>query len=144
MNITGRIYGISPIQSIATKNGTTLQKREIILDTTRFDPYTGERGFENYPMFEFSGEKCKDLDRFKAGDVVTIFFDLQGGFYEASDGTKKNFTKVRGYKIEPRQSVQPVVQPQAQPQVAYQQAPQQQPPMPSDYPPPPVQDNLPW
>lgn len=142
MNITGRIYGISPIQSITTKNGTTVTKREIILDTTRFDPYTGERSeYENYPMFEFNGEKCKDLDGFKVGDVATISFDLQGGFYDATDGTKKNFTKVRGYKIEARQSVQPVAQPQVQPQPQYQPVPQR--PMPSDCPPPSAHD-LPW
>jgi hypothetical protein len=127
MNITGRIYGIGQIQSIATKNGSTLQKREVILDTTRFDPYTGERGFENYPMFEFSGEKCKDLDGYKVGDVVTIFFDLQGGFYEASDGVKKNFTKVRGYKIEARQTIQPMSQQPVQQQAAQ---PQHQQPAP--------------
>ena len=144
MNITGKIYGISSIQTISTKSGTTIQKREIILDTTRFDPYTGERSeFENYPMFEFNGEKCKDLDGFKAGDVATIYFDLQGGFYDAADGTKKNFTKVRGYKIEARASVQAQPQQQVQPQAAPQ--PQyQQPPMPSDYPPPPPEQQLPW
>ena len=143
MNITGKIYGISPIQTISTKSGTTIQKREIILDTTRFDPYTGERSeFENYPMFEFIGEKCKDLDGYQVGQVVTISFDLQGGFYDAEGGVKKNITKVRGYKIEARTGVQAQPQQQVQPQAAQPQY--QQPPMPSDYPPPPPAQGLPW
>ena len=133
MTITGRIHSIGNTQSIASKNGgQPFQKRELVLDTTRFDPYTGEKDkYENYPMLEFSGEKCKDLDGFNVGQVVTVSFDLQGNFFEAQDGTKKNFTRVRGYKIEARA----VASPQPQPQVQAQAAPQQ--PMPSDYPPPP-------
>ena len=146
MNITGRIHEIGQMQAIPTKKGTTITKRDIVLDTTRFDPYTGQRSeYENYPLLEFSGEKCKDLDGFKVGDVVTVFFELQGGYFDSQDGTKKNFTKVRGYKIEARQSVHPMpqqnVQPQSvQPQAAPQYAPQYQQPTP----PPPGMDDLPF
>lgn len=129
--ITGKIKSIGQTQSLSSKNGNTFYKREIVLDTTRFDPYTGERSeIENYPMFEFSGEKCKDLDGFKVGQVATISFDLQGSFYKGDDGKEKNFTRVRGYRIEARR--QQVQEPQVQ-----------QPPMPSDFPPPPT-DGLPW
>ena len=149
MTITGRIHHIGSIQTITSKNGgQPFQKREIILDTTRFDPYTGERGFENYPLLEFSGEKCKDLDGYQVGQVVTIFFDLQGGFYEDKDHAKKNFTKVRAYKIEARQMAANAPQPQQQPQPqAVQQQPvqqaQQYPPQ-GSYPPPPTASDLPW
>lgn len=139
LQITGRIKSIGATQSIASKNGgQPFTKREIILDTTRFDPYTGERDkYENYPMFEFGGEKCKDLDGYQAGQVVTISFDLQGSFFKGQDGVEKNFTRVRGYKIELRQVQTAQQQPVAQP------APQQ-PPMPSDCPPPSSNDGLPW
>lgn len=144
MNITGRIHEIGQMQAIPTKKGTTITKRDIVLDTTRFDTYTGQRSeYENYPLLEFSGDKCKDLDGFKVGDVVTVFFELQGGYFDSQDGTKKNFTKVRGYKIEARKSIQPQqnVQPQAvQPQAASQYAPQYQQPTP----PPPGMDDLPF
>ena len=123
-SVTGRIYGISPTQSIQTNGGNTFMKREIILDATRFDPYTGERDqYENFPMFEFTGDRCKDLDGFEVGQVVTITFDLQGGFFE-HEGKKKNFTKIRGYKIELKhmstnapqpQPMQQATQPQAAP-----------------------------
>lgn len=131
MTITGRVFFIGQTQSIPTKNGKPFYKREIILDCTRYDPYTGEKGFENYPSLEFNGEKCKDLDGYSVGQVVSISFDLQGGFYEV-EGTKKNFTRVRAYKIEAK-SVQN--KPQAEPQY---------PPIPSDYPPPPQEQKLPW
>lgn len=137
-SVTGRIYGISPIQSIPSKNGNNFLKREIILDATRFDPYTGERDqFENFPMFEFTGEKCNDLDGFEVGQIVTITFDLQGGFFE-HEGKRKNFTKIRGYKIELKQLASGAKQvqqaPQPKPQVAPQ--PQEAPPL--------TAKDLPW
>lgn len=151
--VTGKIYQIGDVNFIQSKNGgQPFPKREIVLDTTRFDPYTGERDkFENYPLLEFVGDKCKELDGFNVGDIVTINFDLQGSFYE-SNGVEKNFTKVRGYKIElrkrleqsqPAQQTQPAQAPQAAPQQAQQTA---QPPyhQPSDFPPPSRQSDLPW
>lgn len=129
--ITGRVYSVGQTQAIPTKNGgQPFYKRELVLDATRYDQYTGEKGFENYPMFEFSGDKCKDLDGLQVGAVVTVSFDLQGSFFDAQDGTKKNFTRVRGYKIEVKsasvQAPMPQPQPQQAPQSQYQQQYQQQ------------------
>lgn len=145
--ITGKIFSIGSTQTIPSKNGgQPFQKRDVILDTTRFDPYTGERGFENYPLIEFTGEKCKDLDGYQAGQVVTISFDLQGGFYDAQDGTKKNFTRIRAYKIEARAVTAHAPQPQAQ--TVQQQRPQPQYPPQQQYPqqtpPPPGMNDLPF
>lgn len=147
--IRGRVFSIGQTQSIQTKNGNSFTKREIVLDASKYDMYTGEKGYENYPMFEFTGEKCKDLDGYQVGQVVTISFDLQGGFYDDKDGVKRNLTKVRGYKIEARTSVQAQpqqqVQPQAAPQPQYQAAPQPQyPKQQPQTPPPPGMNDLPF
>ena len=106
LTITGKVHSVGNTQSIASKNGGhPFLKREIVLDATRFDPYTGERDkFENFPQFEFSGEKCSELDKCKVGDVVTISFTLQGSFYKGQDGIERNFTRVRGYEIELKQT----------------------------------------
>lgn len=123
---SGRIINIAPIQTIRTQSGNEYLKREITLDATRFDPYTGERDkYENFPTFEFGGQLAKDLDNFRPGQVVTITFELSGTKYQDKQtGETKYFTRIRGYKIEPRQQSAP--QPQ---QTAPQQrpAPQQQP-----------------
>ena len=105
LTIIGRVHSVGNVISIASKSGgQPFLKREIVLDCTRFDPYTGERDkFENFPQFEFAGDKCSELDNVKAGDVVTISFDIQGSFYKGADGVEKNFTRVRGYKIEMKQ-----------------------------------------
>lgn len=106
--ITGTIIQIFPTQNMTSKDGSkTFQRRELLMDCTRFDPYTGERGYENTPIMEFSGDKCAELDRFKVGQVVTISFDLQGSKY-TQDGVEKYFTRVRPYKIEGKQIYNPV------------------------------------
>ncbi len=100
--ITGKIVVIGNTESIPSKDGSkTYNKREIVLDATKFDPYTGERGYENYPTFEFGGDKCAELDQFSVGEIVTISFDLQGTKYE-KDGQTRFFTRIRGYKVERR------------------------------------------
>ena len=117
--VIGRVYLIGNTEPIKSKDGSkTYYKRELVLDATRFDGMTGERGFNNFPAFEFSGDKCAELDQYKAGEIVTVSFDLQGTKYE-KDGQTKFFTRVRGYKVERRQMQQPQA-PQQPP------APQQQ------------------
>lgn len=137
--IIGKVHSIGQTQAIASKSGgQPFYKREIVIDATRFDGLTGERGIDNFPLLEFGGERCSELDKFKVGDVVEVHFDLQGSFY-TKDGIEKNITRVRGYKIEHYAMRQRANQPKQQ---VTQQA--QQPPMPSDYPPPPPIDRLPW
>lgn len=102
--IIGRVFGVGDTQPIQSKDGTkTYYKRELVLDATRYDSMTGERGFDNYPSFEFSGDKCKELDNLTIGDIVVVSFDVVGSKYE-KDGQTKFFNRVRGYKIEKRQA----------------------------------------
>ena len=124
--IIGRVFQIGDTKEIKSKDGSkTYYKRELVLDATRFDGLTGQRGFDNYPSFEFSGDNCQMLDSFKQGDIVVVSFDLQGMKYE-KEGQTRFFTSIRGYKIELKQASQPL-QPQ---QPAYQ--------------PPQVEDNMPF
>lgn len=132
--ITGKILHIYPAETIAGKNGN-ITKRAILIDCTRFDPYTGERGFENTPLLEFIGEKCNELNNFQPGQVATVTFDIQGTRYTRKDGTEDVFTRVQPYKIELRQAKSPQpqpIQPQYQPQqpMAQQSQPQYQPQQP--------------
>ena len=127
--LTGKILYVYPTQQLPSKDGTkTLVKRGIVIDCTRFDPYTGERGFDNTPMLEFIGDRCAELDKYQVGQIVTISFDVQGTRYRNKDGVEQIFTRVQPYRIEPRQTQQaaPVQQPASQP--TYQQQPQNFPP----------------
>lgn len=148
LKMIGKVYSIGATQVIASKNGgQPFSKRELVLDATRFDGLTGERGYDNFPLFEFGGEKCADLDGFKPGDVVEVSFELQGSFYKDKDGIDRNFTRIRAYKVEPYSVRQKQPQKQPQPQVAqqpqYQAAPQPQYP-PQQTPPSPGLNDLPF
>ena len=142
--LTGKILAIGQPQNVPSKDGSkTFVKREVIIDMTRFDPYTGERGFENTPSLEFFCDTCNELNNFRVGQIVVISFDVQGSKYTDRDGMQKIFTRLRPYKIEAKQIAQPVLprQPQQPVQVQqYSQAPYpqqgyQQPFPPTDEPP---------
>lgn len=113
--IIGRVFQIGDTNEIKSKDGSkTYYKRELVLDATRFDGLTGQRGYDNYPSIEFSGDNCQLLNQLKIGDVVTVSFDLQGTKYE-KDGQTRFFTSIRGYKVEPKQVYQPAQPPTPQP-----------------------------
>lgn len=97
--ITGKVHLVMPTETIPTKKDPTktFSKRTIVLDTT----WTGDKGtFENFPAFEFTGERCSLLDSIKTGQQVTISFDLQGNKFVGNDGKERYFTSVRGFKID--------------------------------------------
>lgn len=135
--ISGRVIAVSQVQSVASTDASKapLQKRSIYIDCTRYDSYTGERSqFENKPVLEFTGDKLLEkvnpkLDAIRTGDIVTVFFDVQGTSYtDKATGKTKNFTGIRAYDVEVKrtaggqaaqqQSQAPAPQPQPQPQPA--------------------------
>ena len=100
--ITGRIYKITPTESIATKKGTTFMKRQLVIDATRYDQYTGEKKFDNFPAFEVGGDElCKQLDGYHNNELVTVSFDLNGReVIDKETSQTKYFTSIRAYKVE--------------------------------------------
>lgn len=108
-SISGRVIAVSAVTTVASADASKqpLKKRMVYLDCTRYDPYTGERSqFENKPLMEFTGDRVLEkvnpkLDGIKAGDVVTVFFDVQGMDYtDKATGKKKNFTGIRAYDVQ--------------------------------------------
>lgn len=118
--ITGRIYDIKATEA-KEYNGKTYFERSIVVDATKRDPYTGEAKYPNFPALLFSGEdRCRELDGYAIGEVVTVTFNLQGTKYnDKQTGKEKIFNKVQAYKIER------YVQPGQAPATPVQQATQQ-------------------
>ena len=119
--ITGAILMIGQTVAIPVQNGNgqPFYKRELVLDASRFDQYTGKK-FENYPLLEFVGNNCNQLDQYQVGQIVTVSFVLSGRKTE-KDGQVRYFTNVTGYKVElfqrqPMMAQQPMQQQIAQPQ----------------------------
>lgn len=99
--ITGRIHRITPEKTITGKSGNTFAKRILVLDAARYDTHTGEKKFDNYPSFEFSGDAMKQLDNYKEGDYVTVSYDINGReFEDPKTHDVKYFNTIRGYKVE--------------------------------------------
>lgn len=132
---SGVVLAVGQPQQLKSKEGKVFTKRSLYVDCTTFNPYTGQRSqYENKILFDFIDNKVSILDNIQAGQVVTVYFDLQGVELTEQDGRKRFFTHVRPYKVDIRQ-VQPSNQ---QPQQQYQQ------PIQTTYQPPQVEDDRPF
>lgn len=100
--ISGIIQHIGNTESIPYQD-KVFKKRELVLDCSYRNQFTGEIERANYPKFEFTGNHVDDLNGFNMGDIVTVSFSLNGSRSE-KDGQVRYFTNVQGYKIEKYQS----------------------------------------
>ena len=136
LQITGRVIALSNVQEIPSSEAgkPAMKKRELYLDMTMYDPYTGERSErENKPLLEFGGDKV--IEKLAAlnlqkDDVVTVSFAIQGTPYkDKQTGKNRVFTSIRCYDVEVVRRANQTVQaqnitPQPQPQAAPAPAPQ--------------------
>lgn len=100
--ISGIIQHIGNTESIPYQD-KVFKKRELVLDCSYRNQFTGQIERVNYPKFEFTGNHVDDLNGFNMGDIVTVSFSLNGSRSE-KDGQVRYFTNVQGYKIEKYQS----------------------------------------
>lgn len=100
--VIGKIVSIGQTQNLTSKAGSAFQKRDVVINVQRYDPYTGlpATDWENTPKLSFMGEKCRELDRFQVGQMVVISFDLQGRKYETANKEFDIITEARPYRIE--------------------------------------------
>lgn len=100
--ISGIIQHIGNTESIPYQD-KVFKKRELVLDCSYRNQFTGQIERANYPKFEFTSNHVDDLNDFNIGDIVTVSFSLNGSRSE-KDGQVRYFTNVQGYKIEKYQS----------------------------------------
>ena len=101
-NIKAKIYKIGEVQTIPSQQGgDPFRKRSIVLDASRFDPYTGEKSGDNYVVVEFSGKRVEELDKYAVGDLANVSFVLQGRKYnDKATQEERYFTSIVGIGIE--------------------------------------------
>ena len=100
--ITGRILKVGKTVNVSKNN--EFLKRELVLDCSRYDEYTGEKR-ENYVSFSFTQKRCAELDGLSEGELVEVSFILNGRKYE-KDGQTRYITDVVGYKVDRKESRQ--------------------------------------
>lgn len=134
LEIIGKLKRITEIENVLTKNGNTFAKRNVILDCSRVDEWTGDV-YTNILCFEIPPAKVNDYDKYKSleGSVVKIRFALNGRENVNGMGESKYFITARCIELVPQQPVQqyteqPVQQVQQQVQQPMQQQPMQQQP----------------
>lgn len=105
--IAGRVIALSQVKEVASSDPSkgAVKKRELYIDCTRYDPYTGERSqYENKPLLEFGGDKVLaklESLNLKTNDIVKVSFDIQGTPYkDKNTGKMRVFTAIRCYDIE--------------------------------------------
>lgn len=128
--ITGAIVSISETRNLVSRSGNAYKLRELVISIRKYDPNTGEpvTDKENTPQFVFMGDRCDELDKFQIGQMVNVYFDLQGRTYTDQSGISKIINELRPYKIElyQRQGQQPTSSSQTVAQPAQQQVQQPQ------------------
>lgn len=97
--IIGKIKQIGETQNLTSRGGNQFTKRELVLDCTTYDQYTGEPR-PNYPSFTLMSKHVNDLDNFKEGDRVIVSFFISGNAWE-KDGVVRYINDIVAYKIEP-------------------------------------------
>lgn len=112
--VKGKVYEIEPIVT-NEYNGKTYEKRGIILDCSTYDQYSGNP-IPNFIRIEFSGLRpTGELEKVQIGQFVEVSFMVKGTMYaDKNTGEMKNFTSIRGYKVDVLSSA-PVTTPQEQP-----------------------------
>lgn len=135
--VTGIVTWISDPYQVSSADGSkTYIKRNIYLDVTRRDAYTGIRddAHENMLMLEFMGEKpVAEVAKAQVGQVITVSFDLKGRTWtDAASQQQRYGINVNPFRVEVRQPFG-TRQPQQQPQPSAQ--PQATAPVPAAYPP---------
>lgn len=91
MEVKGKIFLISPTRKVSDK----FQKREFVLE------YAENPLYPQFLLFQFTQDKVNVLDKYKAGQNVSVEFNLKGREWIAPSGEKKYFNTLEAWKINP-------------------------------------------
>jgi hypothetical protein len=90
MNVKGKILEIHDTQKISDK----FQKREFVLE------YIENPQYPEYLQFEMIQDKCSQLDSYKVGDAVNVYFNLKGRKWTNPQGQVKYFNSLQAWRLE--------------------------------------------
>lgn len=101
--LIGTIVSIGQPLSLSTKSGASFTKRDLVISIQKFDPNTGQPYSDksNTPQVTFIGDKCAELDKYQAGQLVRVSFDVTGTTYIDRNNESRIINDIRGYRIEP-------------------------------------------
>jgi hypothetical protein len=102
--IRGKVFQIEKPES-RTIGDRTYTSQGVIFDCTTFDRETAEPR-PNFIRVVFSGRGMEEVYKITVGQRVEVSFSPRGSMYSDRNGEERNFTDLRGYKIEPLEQKQ--------------------------------------
>lgn len=90
MEVSGRLHLIYELKQVTER----FQKREFVLELGDNPKYP------QYVLFQLTGDRCYDLDKFKVGDEVRVDFSLRGREWKSPSGEVKYFNSLDVWTIE--------------------------------------------
>jgi hypothetical protein len=88
---TGKLHTIFDTKQVSER----FTKREFVVELTDNPKYP------QAVLFQLTGDRCTQLDRFKVGDEVRIDFSLRGREWRSPSGELKYFNSLDVWKVEP-------------------------------------------
>jgi len=88
---SGRIHQLSGTQQVTER----FRKREFVVELA------DNPRFPQYVLFQLTGDRCEDLDKFKVGDEVRVEFSLRGREWKSPKGEIKYFNSLDVWTIQP-------------------------------------------
>lgn len=95
MDIKGKIHEVGETQQVSD----TFKKRELIVE------YAENPTYPEYLKFEAINDKCQALNELKAGDEVTVHFNLRGRPWTDKAGKRSYFNSLVLWKFDVNKTV---------------------------------------
>ena len=83
LQVTGKIHVINEAQQVTER----FRKREFVLRD-------GAARYEQFVLFQLTGDRCDELDSFSVGDDVRVEFKLRGREWTSPSGEVRYFNSL--------------------------------------------------
>lgn len=90
MNIIGKLIEKSDTIEVSE----SFRKREFVIE------YAENPQYPELLQFELVQSNCEQLDNFKEGDEIDVYFNLKGRKWTSPQGEVKYFNSLQAWKIE--------------------------------------------
>lgn len=90
MEVTGKLYAVSETKQVSDR----FSKREFVVELADNPKYP------QLVAFEFTNDRCADLDGYNIGDTVRVEFNLRGREWRSPSGEVKYFNTLNAWKLE--------------------------------------------
>lgn len=90
MQIQGKIHAAFDAEQVTER----FRKREFVLELD------GSTRYPQYVMFQLTGDRCGELDGYKAGDEIKVEFSLRGREWTSPKGEVRYFNSLEVWTVE--------------------------------------------